>query len=107
MSRNIIAQTVKDELQLLIRKTGLPVSTNKLISLVLTDNQRDRLLQLEYWKVHDTNSNNLVNRVWVQQACRQHEFSHSSTKACLRRNDVSSVYNTIFVSLVNIFCYII
>lgn len=72
-----------------------------LLSLGLVEFQATSLVSREYWKFHDINSNNIVNRVWVQNGNRQTQYALSSAKTCFKHAPLATIYKAAFKCLVN------
>ena len=78
--------------------------SSKLQSLNLPATYTNALCSLSYWKCHDINSNNIVNRVWTQYAYRQTEYSIAAIKTSLKHSDISVIYTKALQCLVRLCC---
>jgi hypothetical protein len=59
---------------------GLSVSPLLSSQGAVSSRMLKNICDIDYWKIHDANTNNSVNRVWVLYAKRQHEYAVSANK---------------------------
>ena len=118
LTRSTLSYTLKNDLQdrllslTLTNDSGTGAGTDlthltlspssKLKSLNLPATYTTSLCSLSYWKCHDINSNNIVNRVWTQYAFRQTEYSIAAIKTALKHSDISIVYTKALQCLVRL-----
>ena len=119
LTRSTLSYTLKNDLQdRLISLTSLTTDpstgtgtglthlaltpSSKLQSVNLPATYTNALCSLSYWKCHDINSNNIVNRVWTQYAYRQTEYSIAAIKTSLKHSDISVIYTKALQCLVRL-----
>ena len=81
--------------------SGLSVSQQLINSQCISTRMAQNICGIDYWKFHDANTNNIVNRVWVLYAKRQHEYAVSMNKTN-SKSKVNPELNTALVCLINL-----
>ena len=100
MARGSLSRALNIELKARALDGEQPRASPHLLSLGLAEPQVTALVSRDYWKFHDINSNNVVNRVWVQSGNRQTHYALSSAKACFKHAPLSTTSKAAFNCLV-------